>query len=255
MKKFTMIIALTLVACSFGFGQVELIYDDDDNSDWQGIITEHAFAVRMSPAEPCEVLTLKYYVDKQGASEGGFTALIFDWDTDEPAATALYEQIGFVIIEQWKEHNVVGDVTFDGDFVVGFLINDPAGYLGYDEDAEADRYWNYDVTNSAWTEETSKAYFIRAVVEYTATGVIEELEGTLINVYPNPASNVLNIDASNNVQQVTLINPVGQVVYNTVLEADKTSIDLSGYSVGVYMVQFKSADGSVLSIEKVIIKN
>jgi hypothetical protein len=87
------------------------------------------------------------------------------------------------------------------------------------------------------------------------TGVIEELERTLINVYPNPASNVLNIDAGNDVRQVTLINPAGQVVYDVVLEANKTSIDLNEFSVGVYMVQLKKADGTVLSTEKVIIKN
>lgn len=255
MKKFTLIIALTLVACSFGFGQVELIYDDDDNSDWQAIISEHAFAVRMSPAEPCEVLTLRYYVDKVGVSEGGFTALIFDWDTDQPSADSDYEQIGVVITEQWKEHNVVGDLTYDGDFVVGFLINDPAGRLGYDDGVETDRYWNFDITNATWTEETSKAYFIRAIVEYTATGVIEELEGTMIKVYPNPASNVLNIDASNDVRQVTFINSVGQEVYNTLLETDQTSVNLNGYSEGVYMVQFKSSDGTILSTQKVIVKN
>jgi hypothetical protein len=256
MKRFTMIFALVFVTFSFGFGQVEeLIYDDDDNSDWQGIITEHAFAARMSPSGPCEVLMLKYYVDKQGASEGGFTALIFDWDTDQPAATADYEQIGVVITEQWKEHEVVGDlITYDGDFVVGFLIHDPAAFLGYDGEVETDRYWNYDVTNQIWTEETSKAYFIRAVVQVTATGLIEELEGTMINVYPNPASDVLNINAENGVKQVTLINPVGQVVYDAVLEANKTSIDLSEFTVGVYMVQLKKADGTVLSTQKVVIK-
>jgi hypothetical protein len=87
------------------------------------------------------------------------------------------------------------------------------------------------------------------------TGINEELSGVSISVYPNPASDVLNIEAGNDVQQVTLINPVGQVVYDAVLEANKTSIDLSEFSDGVYMVQLKKADGTVMSTEKVVIKN
>lgn len=253
MKNFIYSLAFIFIGILTSFGQSELIYDDDDNSDWQVIVTEHAFAVKMSPTGPCEVLTLKYYVKKEGLSEGGFTALIFDWDTDEPAATAVYEQVGVVIIEQWKEHEVVGDlISFDGDFVVGFLINDPAGHLGYDGDVETDRYWNYDVTNSAWTEETSKAYFIRAVVQYTTTGIIEELEGSLIEVYPNPADEILYIEASNKIQLVTLTNIAGQFVRSFEVEPGKNSIDISDLKNGVYFLSV--INGNENHTQKIIIQ-
>ena len=252
MKRFTMIFALILGTFSFGFGQVELFYDNDTHTGFEEFIIEQerVFAVHMSPAEACEVLVLKYYVKKEGASEGDFIPLLFPWEGTQPGIDTVYEQISVVITEGWKEV-VVPNIAFVGDFVVGFLHIDPSAFLGIDADLDNDRAWILD--NGIWTE-SDEAILIRAIVEYTATGVIEELEGTMINVYPNPASNVLNIDAGSDVQQVTLINPVGQVVYNTQLEADKTSIDLSGYSVGVYMVQFKGKDGTVLSTEKVIVK-
>jgi hypothetical protein len=139
----------------------------------------------------------------------------------------------------------------DGDFVVGFTPIEGSIYLAYDDSLQTGRNWMVD--EAVWSEVAEHSYLIRAVVIYKATGLIEELEGTSINVYPNPASEVLNIDATNDVQHLTLINPVGQVVYDAAMEANKTSIDLSEFPGGVYMVQLKKADGTVLSTKKVII--
>jgi hypothetical protein len=253
MKTILYTLCFVLMGSLVSIGQTELSYDDDDNSDWQGVVTEHVFAVKMSPTGPCDVLELKYYVKKEGLSEGGFTALIYDWDGDQPAATADYEQIGVVVIEQWKEHIVVGDViSYDGDFVVGFLINDPAAYLGYDGDVEADRYWNLDITNSTWTEETSKAYFIRAVVEYTTTGIIEELEGELIQVYPNPAKDVLTIEASADLQKASFYNISGKLVRSVDVQAGKTRLNLNGMDKGVYFLTIENENSAIT--KKVIIQ-
>ena len=110
-----------------------------------------------------------------------------------------------------------------------------------------------------WTNGTEEKFYnldARNWAIFTlATGINEELSGVSISIFPNPASDVLNIEASNEIYQVTLINPVGQVVYDAVLETNKTSIDLREFSDGVYMVQLKNADGTVLSTEKVVIKN
>jgi hypothetical protein len=84
------------------------------------------------------------------------------------------------------------------------------------------------------------------------TGINEELSGVSVNVYPNPATDVLNVEASNGFQQVTLINITGQVVRNIELEAGKTSIDLNGLRNGVYFVRIETEKG--ITTRKVVIQ-
>lgn len=252
MKKITMIFAALVVATSFSFGQTELFYDNDTYTGWQSFVPERIFAVHMSPTGPCEVLLLKYYVEKQGLSEGIFITSIHNWDGSQPAVNAVYEQATAVITEGWKEQNVEGDaITFDGDFVVGYKPMDQAAYLAYDADLNTGRNWILDITNSDWSEVTNHSFLIRAVVEYT-TGEIEELEGTPISIYPNPATNVLNIEAGKDVQKVTLFNLAGQMVFTEQMQTGKTSIDLNGLMKGLYFVRIESMEGT--NTQKLIIQ-
>lgn len=252
MKKITMLLAVLVVTATFSFGQTELIYDNDTYTGWQSFIPERIFAVHMSPTGPCEVLVLRYYVQKSGFSEGIFITSIHNWEGSQPAVNAVYEQGTAVIVEGWKEQNVEGDaITFDGDFVVGYKPMDQAAYLAYDADLQTGRNWILDITNSDWSEVTSHTFLIRAIVQYT-TGEIEELVGTPINIYPNPATNVLNVEVSSDVQQLSLINIAGQTVYTTEIESGKTSINLNGFKRGLYFVQVENKDG--ITTRKVMIQ-
>jgi len=65
-----------------------------------------------------------------------------------------------------------------------------------------------------------------------------------ISIYPNPASNVLNISSPNSLPQSFVIyNSLGQLVANTIVSSDADlSINTSSYSNGVYFV--KVSNGS-----------
>ena len=252
MKKITLLFTAFVVAVSFSFGQTEISYDDDTYTGWQNFVPERIYAVHMSPTGPCEVLFLKYYVNKSGFGEGIFVTSIHDWDGSQPAVNAVYENATFVVDEGWKEQNIEGDaITFDGDFVVGYKPMDAAAYLAEDADLETGRNWVLDITLTTWAEVTNRTFLIRAVVEYS-TGEIEELEGTPISIYPNPATNVLNVDVSGKMQQLTLINLAGQMVYSQEVEAGTTSIELNGFMSGLYFVRIENEKGTIT--RKVIIK-
>ena len=255
MKKFTLLITVILTTLVFvqAQGQTQIVYDNDTNTGWQPFDPNDVYSVHFSPTGPCELLSVQYFTD---GGVGVFGTFVYPWEGTQPGLPAIYQDLltpNSGDDPQWQSKDIPGNLTFVDDFVVGFLGSAQIN-LGIDDSSE-DSGRNWVVNQTGWDPATTYNFQIRATVEYTATGVIEVLGGTPTNVYPNPASNVLNIDAGNNVQQVTLINPVGQVVYDAVLEANKTSIDLSEFSVGVYMVQLKKADGTVLSTEKVIIKN
>lgn len=66
----------------------------------------------------------------------------------------------------------------------------------------------------------------------------------MVSMYPNPASNVLNIVLPDNYElngTVKVYNTLGQMVYNTSLSASNHhSIDVSGYQSGVYFVKVQN---------------
>jgi len=254
MKKLLLFIVFVLSASTYYQiqAQVELIYDNNTHTGWQEYIpeSEYAYAVRMSPAEPCEVITLKYYLKKEGLAEGGFIAFMYEWEGSQPANEAVFEQVSAVIIETWKEIPA-GNIPFEGDFVVSISPNDPSCYLAYDEDLNTGRNWTLDITNSAWSEVTEHSYLIRAIVLYT-NGEIEELAGIPINVYPNPATDVLNIETDMDIESVTILNTTGQIVFQDQVNQNGTSIDLSNLQKGIYFVRMES-EGELLSTKKIMV--
>ena len=63
-------------------------------------------------------------------------------------------------------------------------------------------------------------------------------------MYPNPASHQITIEAEG-MNQVTLINMLGQMVYDVALEGDMTTISLAGYESGLYMVRINTEKGVI----------
>jgi len=71
-------------------------------------------------------------------------------------------------------------------------------------------------------------------------------------VYPNPAEGLITISNANNEKNTIVIsNATGKVVYNQSVSMD-TSIDLSSFGSGLYVVNVSNENGS--HIEKVVIK-
>lgn len=79
-----------------------------------------------------------------------------------------------------------------------------------------------------------------------SVGVDEELVANL-NLYPNPASNVLNIQAgSATVRSVEVFNMVGQTVYSQQFNTSSAQIDVTSFSTGMYMIRL-DIDGKVVT--------
>ncbi|WP_157505105.1 T9SS type A sorting domain-containing protein, partial [Flavobacterium tegetincola] len=70
-----------------------------------------------------------------------------------------------------------------------------------------------------------------------------------IVLYPNPASDVLNIETALEVQSVIMLNINGQIV----LSSNQKQVNVSALPAGIYMVQIKDAADNVTT-KKIIIK-
>lgn len=86
------------------------------------------------------------------------------------------------------------------------------------------------------------------------TGVEQIVKQNQIEVYPNPASQYLNIKTEDKtvIENITIMNSLGAVVYNNHIFTG--SIDVSGFSNGVYIVIIDFGIGK-RQIEKIMIKS
>ena len=62
-------------------------------------------------------------------------------------------------------------------------------------------------------------------------------------VYPNPASEMLNI-SSEGLTNVSVFNVVGQRVIDVDVNADEYTLDVSGLEIGIYMLNVSSTKGN-----------
>ena len=72
------------------------------------------------------------------------------------------------------------------------------------------------------------------------------IEGTIIDIYPNPANNVLNIVSYNvGIEKVNIYNLNGQLVLNKDVNNNQKTINISSLESGIYIVDILSENNSV----------
>jgi hypothetical protein len=129
--------------------------------------------------------------------------------------------------------------------------DDGAGYVYLDFTVDSS-YLH--VVDPAFAIGSLQCYYVEAVYEdceaasnescWIVTGIEDPELSNEISVYPNPARDILNIISSSDISHVTIMNYIGQVVYNQkVVEDNDLQIGVSGYEAGVYMVKVETSIG------------
>ena len=87
---------------------------------------------------------------------------------------------------------------------------------------------------------------INGDIELSLLNTNEVLPSNAAQVYPNPATNVINIaiDAKYNVQNINVLDITGRIVRNAV-PANRASINLEGLQTGYYFVNIATTAGTV----------
>jgi hypothetical protein len=125
---------------------------------------------------------------------------------------------------------VVTTTTFQGNY----QFADASTHAGA---LDANDGWGAYGTNNV---ESANAIF----PTMTFTSSIEE-NNLDLTVYPNPAENVLNIDAAQTLSSVKVIGMDGRVVIDKEVDGNTTSLDLSSIETGTYYYEIVSLDGAV----------
>jgi hypothetical protein len=111
-----------------------------------------------------------------------------------------------------------------------------------------DGVWYYYRVIAAYSNEECSApfkakfgnqYYVKYL--FSTDGVDENMSQD-VEVYPNPAKDMLTVKAEN-LSSVVIYNSLGQKVLAQTLDVNETTIDLSGLEAGIYMVRIV-ADGN-----------
>ena len=84
---------------------------------------------------------------------------------------------------------------------------------------------------------------VKVVPTDTTDVNVNELSALKLNVYPNPAKDVVCIEAAQNIQQVTLMSLTGTILEERKTNAQSVKLNLEGYSEGVYVVRIVTDEG------------
>jgi len=77
---------------------------------------------------------------------------------------------------------------------------------------------------------------------------VHETTKESVKIYPNPASDYLNVEVGNDICKINVINNLGITVYEQNITGKKTiTLNISGYRTGNYIVQLITKDGQTIN--------
>ena len=116
-------------------------------------------------------------------------------------------------------------------------------YLNKLVDLRTNATYQFDITNDSKSKDDNR---FEVIFSDKSSGLNESnsMINTTLSVYPNPATDVLNISLSNgtSIETVNIYNVSGKLVNNTKLNGNQ--IDISQLNNGVYMVEVLTANGT-----------
>ncbi len=117
--------------------------------------------------------------------------------------------------------------------------------------------WSNDPTPQEFADYDGNIFvpiYVNGSVYYNPNG-IPEIGIASNSVYPNPATDVVNIKVSNDIRTVQVMNNLGMIISSATVAQEKTvTLNTSNFSAGTYFVRFVSENGKTTVKKLVIIK-
>ena len=99
-----------------------------------------------------------------------------------------------------------------------------------------------EISTEASFDFTMPAEDVTLIAEFDIEDFVEELDGSMINLFPNPASEVFTITASSNINAVVITDITGKVVFNDLVNNTEMVIR-NQFETGVYIVRIYTEEG------------
>jgi hypothetical protein len=82
-------------------------------------------------------------------------------------------------------------------------------------------------------------------INITGTTSIADVESNNVSVYPNPANNVINVNATSNISNVEVYTIAGQKVGDFTANSNSIAISTSNLTSGLYLMQIHTENGVI----------
>ena len=89
------------------------------------------------------------------------------------------------------------------------------------------------------------------VLTEMSTGI--DVNQVLVEIYPNPASEYIEIHADETIESYTVINVIGKIVKKGIGEGDCQIIDVISLDSGVYFIVVKTLTGKK-AVRRIVVK-
>ncbi|MDN3677286.1 T9SS type A sorting domain-containing protein [Flavobacterium paronense] len=105
---------------------------------------------------------------------------------------------------------------------------------------------NTDFVQFVITSNLGTVYYDNLYLHKNTTLANDNFEVSNVKLYPNPATNVLNIESAMSIEKVSVYNLLGQEVISQSPKSELVTLDVASLQVGVYVVK-TSINGNVSS--------
>lgn len=229
----------------------------DNGGDIEGNIGTNGGAMYWGMKVPAGVIPAGKYMQSVelyvGSSYSGYYTLNLYQGGDNAPQTRIYSrQQRLTGSDAYQTVNVSGNVAVDNDknLWITFYTNGVTYPAFYIPNTAADADW-LSTNGSAWDHASDYGFdatwLIKGHLADSPNAGINEATNVTLNMYPNPTTGILNIDAEG-VKEVSVIDVDGKVV----MTENASVIDMTNLNNGVYFVRVISNEG--MSIQKVVKK-
>jgi hypothetical protein len=182
-----------------------------------------------------------------------------DYSNDEDYIMTFYPSTPNSSVKiEFIEFNVENHFDCDYDYLEIYngidvnspLINkdcgssfDPATIIANNEEGALTMYFHSDNNNvfSGW----------KAIISCDSNVGVTQLEELEINVFPNPATSQIQIDANQDINNIKFMDISGRILYRLDSSAEKHTISTLNFERGLYILSFNS--GSSIITRKVLL--
>ena len=192
--------------------------------------------VTVTEPDPIVCPTPKHFVGQSYYDEGEIGAWL-SWDR------ANYEST----LDKFEISRSINSIDFE---VVERIVNTPS-INHYECHNQVDNPGTYYYQIVALYQNGCQSDPLQIEVEVLDYTSVSELTSKAVAIYPNPTSGKITV-ASENMQQISVVNTIGQTLRQINAEGTEITIDMSAFGKGIYMLMIQTDNG--VTAKKVIVE-
>ena len=170
------------------------------------------------------------------------------YDNGEIGATLSWDRAeSEYVLDRFEIYQSIDGITYD---MVQRIVNTPS-ITHYQCNDEVKYPGTYSYRIIAFYQNGCESDYVQIEVEVLDYTAVREATDRQVAIYPNPTAGKITV-AAEDMQQISIVNSIGQTLRQVNVEDETITIDLSAFERGVYMLMIQTETGVIA--KKVIVE-